>query len=93
MQVRDFHKLLERTPANHRDLAELALLRLHDLKDDLENGDNSLADILVNGATLETEMRRYIGKELRDKAQDYVLRKLNDQLSPEVATAEELNAC
>lgn len=61
--------MLERTPATHRELAELVLLRLQDLKDDFKNGDNSLADILLKGATLEIEMRRYIGKELREKAQ------------------------
>lgn len=67
-QVREFHDALERTPATHRELAELAAMRLLDLQDDLEEGDASLADILVKGATLETEMRRYIGKELREKA-------------------------
>jgi hypothetical protein len=34
-QVRDFHEKLERTPRNHREMAELAVLRLLDLKDDL----------------------------------------------------------
>lgn len=65
---RDFHDKLERTPANHRELAELAVMRLLDLKDDLENGDSSIATILKAGATLETDMRKYIGRELREKA-------------------------
>jgi hypothetical protein len=67
-QVRDFHDKLERTPANHRELAELAVMRFLDLKDDLENGDSSIAAILKAGATLETDMRKYIGRELREKA-------------------------
>jgi hypothetical protein len=67
-QVRDFNDKFERTPMSHRELAELATLRLLDLKDDLEQGDASLADILLKGATLETQMRRYIGRELREKA-------------------------
>lgn len=67
-QVRDFHDKLERTPANHRQLAELAVMRFLDLKDDLENGDSSIAAILKAGATLETDMRKYIGRELREKA-------------------------
>jgi hypothetical protein len=67
-QVRDFHDKLERTPGNHRELAELAIMRLLDLKDDLENGDSSIAGILKEGATLETDMRKYIGHELREKA-------------------------
>jgi hypothetical protein len=66
-QVRDFHDKLERTPAYHRELAELAIMRLLDLKDDLENGDSSIAQILLK-VTLETDMRKYIGHELREKA-------------------------
>ncbi len=66
-QVRDFHEKLERTPRNHRELAELAVLRLLDLKDDLEHGDSSVAGILQT-VTHETNMRKYIGRELREKA-------------------------
>jgi len=66
-QVRDFHDRLERTPVNHRELAELAVLRLLDLKDDLEHGDSSVAGILRT-VTKETDMRKYIGQELREKA-------------------------
>lgn len=66
-QVWEFQDKLERTPANHRELAELATMRLLDLKDDLENGDSSVARIL-KGVTLETDMRNFIGRELREKA-------------------------
>jgi hypothetical protein len=66
-QVRDYHDNLERTPSNHRELAELAVLRLLDLKDDLEEGDSSVANILRK-VTKETEMRNYIGRELREKS-------------------------
>ncbi len=66
-QVRGFHDMQECTPANHKELAELAVLRLEDLKDDLENGDHSIASILKT-LTLETEMRKFIGRELREKA-------------------------
>jgi hypothetical protein len=66
-QVREFQDRLERTPANHRELAELATMRLLDLKDDLENGDSSIAQILQK-VTLETDMRKYIGDKLREKA-------------------------
>ncbi|WP_420473696.1 NACHT domain-containing protein [Noviherbaspirillum sp. ST9] len=67
-QVREFAERVERTPANHRELAELAHLRLLDLRDDLENGDSGIASILL-GVTQETEMRKYIGHDLREKAQ------------------------
>jgi hypothetical protein len=66
-QVRDFHEKLERTPGNHRELAELAVLRLLDLKDDFEHGDSSVAGILQT-VTQETDMRKYIGRELREKS-------------------------
>ena len=66
-QVREFHDRLERTPRNHRELAELGVLRLLDLKDDLEHGDSSIASILKT-VTHEPEMRKYIGHELREKA-------------------------
>jgi hypothetical protein len=65
-QVKDFHERMERTPSNHRELSELAILRLLDLKDDLENGDSSIASILQT--VEETEMRKYIGHVLREKA-------------------------
>lgn len=66
-QVREFHEKLERTPRNHRELAELAILQLLDLKDDLEHGDSSIASILKN-VSQETEVRKFIGRELREKA-------------------------
>lgn len=66
-EVRAFHDSLERTPGNHKELAELAVLRFLDLKDDLEQGDSSIASILQS-VTQETEMRKYIGRELRGKA-------------------------
>lgn len=66
-QVRDFFEKLDRTPGNHRELADLAVLRLLDLKDDLEEGDSSIAGILRT-VTHETDMRKFIGRELREKA-------------------------
>ncbi|PCJ86124.1 MAG: hypothetical protein COA54_09545 [Thiotrichaceae bacterium] len=66
-QVKDFNEKLECTPSNHKELAELAVFRLLDLKDDLEHGDGSLASILKT-VTQETEMRKYIARELRERA-------------------------
>ncbi|TDU32834.1 hypothetical protein DFR24_2242 [Panacagrimonas perspica] len=63
-QVYDFHCAQTRTPANHRELFDLATLRLHDLKDDLENGDSSNAALLAN-AKDEPEVRKYVGNLLR----------------------------
>ncbi len=67
LQVREFHQELDRTPRNHKELAELAVYRLLDLKDDLEHADDSTAQTLSK-VIHETEMRNYIGRELREKA-------------------------
>ena len=66
-QIKDFTETMERTPRNHRELAELAELRLLDLKYDIEHGDESIA-VTLQKITKETEMRNFIGRELREKA-------------------------
>ncbi len=55
----------ERAPQNHRELYDLAVLRLLDLKADLEDGDTSLAEILVTVKD-EKRHRNVIGGWLRD---------------------------
>ena len=65
--IREFNEKMERTPKTHKELAELAVLRLHDLKYDLEDGDSSIAGILQT-VTQETEMRKFIGGKLGEKA-------------------------
>src|SRR5882762_8225865 len=45
VDVMEFHERLDSTPSNHRELADLAVLRLLDLKDDLEEGDDSIAAV------------------------------------------------
>ncbi|MBV6448192.1 hypothetical protein [Nitrosomonas sp.] len=66
-RVKEFNDQLECTPSNHKELYELAVWRLEDLKHDLEHGDSSIASILKE-VRLETEMRKFIGRELREKA-------------------------
>lgn len=66
-QVRDFNDMLERTPSNHRELFDLAVLRLLDFKSDLEEGDSSYADVLKTVSD-EIEVRKFIGKWCRDSA-------------------------
>ncbi len=68
VQTLEFQDTIERTPATHRELFELAELRFHDLKDELEGGDSSIADILLRGATQEPQMRKFIGGWCRDRA-------------------------
>ena len=64
--VREFYTHLERTPETHKDLAEFAKLRLLDLKEDWENGDQSIASVLLNQK--ETEVRKFIGNTLRQQS-------------------------
>ncbi|CAK16015.1 NACHT domain-containing protein [Pseudomonas entomophila] len=66
-KVIEFHKNLESTPSTHRELWNLAVDRLLDLKHDLEDGDSSYAEILLK-ANQETSIRKFIGNWLRDHA-------------------------
>ena len=66
-QVRHFSEKIEMLPRNHRELAEMAVFRLLNLKGDIEHGDSSLASMLQT-VTRETDIRKYIGRELREKA-------------------------
>jgi hypothetical protein len=59
-QVSQFGKEFERMPNNHRELFDLAVMRLLDLKHELEDGDASTASVLIK-AELETEVRNWIG--------------------------------
>jgi hypothetical protein len=59
-QVCQFGTEFERTPSNHRELFDLAVLRLLDFKHELEQGDASTASVLIN-IELETVLRNYIG--------------------------------
>lgn len=64
-QVISFHRNLERTPRNHRDLWYLAIDHLRDLAHDLENSDTSIASTLLGLG--ETEVRKVIGNACRDR--------------------------
>jgi len=57
----------EKVPQNHRELNELAISRLLDLKADIEEGDTSLAEILIQVKD-ERIHRNYIGGWLRDRS-------------------------
>ncbi|WP_440811694.1 NACHT domain-containing protein [Pseudomonas syringae] len=66
-KVMEFHDCLESKPSTHRELWKLAVDRLNDLKRDLEDGDSSIADILLL-AEQETAIRKFIGGWLRTHA-------------------------
>ena len=60
-----FAEQAERAPQNHRELYDLAVFRLLDLKADLEDGDTSFAEILVT-VKEEKKHRNVIGGWLRE---------------------------
>ena len=57
----------ENQPHNHRELFALVVTRLQDLKAELENGDDSLADILIK-TDAETQQRNFVGHWLRERS-------------------------
>ncbi|RMT14482.1 hypothetical protein ALP52_05973 [Pseudomonas amygdali pv. mori] len=68
-QVGEFTDRQERTPATPRDLWDLAVLQLSDLKHELEDGDSSIASILQS-AFEETDIRKYIGNWCRERSRN-----------------------
>ena len=66
-QVREFNDALVSTPSNHRELWYFAVDRLEALKHELEDGDVSVASILLV-VDKETEFRKFIGGWCRDHA-------------------------
>lgn len=62
-QVREFEEEQERTPRNHRELSELAINHLLDLQSDMEDGDSSIAGVLLSIESEEV-MRNFLGREL-----------------------------
>jgi len=71
-QVRQFDKEYERTPANHRELFDLAVLRLLDLKHELEDGNESTATVVIN-AQPETVLRNWISVWCTDRSRSRYL--------------------
>lgn len=66
-QVSQFDKEYECTPANHRELFDLAVLRLADLKHEQEDGNYSVASVMIN-VDQETVLRNLIGVWCNDRA-------------------------
>lgn len=58
-QVREFAETYERSPANHREMFDLAVMRLLDLKHEIEDSDFSTASVVIR-TELETELRNWI---------------------------------
>ena len=66
-QVSQFGADYERTPANHRELFDLAVLRLLDYKHHLEEGNDSTASVVI-AAERETVLRNQIGSWCMDRS-------------------------
>lgn len=67
-QVSEFHDHLECTPANPRELLDLAFRSLETLRVNLEEGDSSIA-VILRTVDQEVLMRNYIADWLRPRAQ------------------------
>jgi len=65
--VHEFETELERTPSTPRELFDLAVNRLHNLKQEYENGDFSPAEI-IQQTKKETQLRTFLARELRNKS-------------------------
>ncbi|MFY0639787.1 MAG: hypothetical protein JXR16_01995 [Bermanella sp.] len=59
LDIHDFSETLERTPSTHKEMFDLAVLRLTDYKNWLERGDDSQASLLQR-VEVEDEMRKPI---------------------------------
>jgi len=68
-QVREFQEILLRTPSNPIELGELAVQKVLDLKEHLENGDYSIAGLILKDGVQETDVRNALGDKLQDQAQ------------------------
>lgn len=60
-EVREFAETYERAPANHRELFDLAVRRLLDLKHATEDGDLSVASVVIH-TERETHLRNWIAE-------------------------------
>jgi len=65
-QVSQFEAEYERMPTNHRELFDLAVLRLLDYKHHLEDSNDSTASVVIN-AERETVLRNLIGSWCNDR--------------------------
>lgn len=66
-QVSEFETAFERMPTNHRELFDLAVLRLLDYKHHLEHGNDSTASVVIE-VKRETVLRNLIGAWCNDRA-------------------------
>src|SRR5690554_3885050 len=64
-EVAEFLLSVWKEPKTQKDLYELTLIKLYDLKDDIEDGDQSEA-VLLKKLTKETEVRTILAKRLRE---------------------------
>lgn len=64
-QVREFQQSLERSPRNHEELHELAIDRLRDFKHFIEQGETSIAGVLLTPE--ETEVRNVVADWCRTR--------------------------
>ncbi len=76
-----FAETLQFMPKNEAELFELVKIKLEDLKDDFQNGDNSPYKLLRKNDAVEEEIRQYIARELRNTSKDFYSVGQEDELA------------
>ncbi len=74
-----------KTPENEKDLCNIALYRLDDIKRDIENGDESNAGLLKK-LSLETDFRKYLEGRLKEKSRSLYVKAAEEQLADDNRT-------
>ncbi len=84
-KINEFETALELTPTTSRELYDIAVNRLLDLKHDYEDGDYSPATVVIQ-THLEEELRNYLASELQRNAQSRYSISQEDELPNEQRT-------
>jgi hypothetical protein len=89
--VAEFAVWAEKQPKSEADLFALGLARLDDLKKDIEEGDESIATLLLK-VTNEPELRRYFADQLRKSSRAFYTVGSEEELADATRTDIRLNA-
>jgi hypothetical protein len=89
--IAEFAVWAERQPKSEADLFALGLARLDDLKKDIEEGNESVATLLLK-VTNEPELRRYLADQLRKSSRSLYTVGSEEELADATRTDIRLNA-
>lgn len=84
-QISEFAEHGMKTPENEKDLYDIALYRLDDIKRDIEDGDVSIAGLLKK-QSFETDFRKYLEGRLKEKSRSLYVKAAEEQLADDNRT-------